>query len=235
MATLANLRAAVATKLGLDNSTAGDQGNIDNWVNEGFIDVLTRTRCATSTASLSLTSGTADYALSACTTLSALDFQGLVFNNAGSPVAYRRTTPENIIRLRTDIGASSASGVRFFAVAGAPMQGVLMFYPTPGAADIVHTYYVAKPAALSLSADIPTACPSQWHKAIELYACWQAADYDDDKSSDVGDTYRKMYLEYINSIKQQLDFEGSIRFDQPIVGPRRRGVRPTAGEKPDVY
>ena len=235
MATLANLRAAVATKLGLDNSTAGDQGNIDNWVNEGYIDVLTRTRCATSTASLSLVSGTGDYALSACTSLSALDFQGLIFNNAGSPVNYRRTTPENVIRLRTDVSASTASGVRFFAIAGAPMQGQLMFYPNPGAADIVHTYYVAKPTALSASSDIPTAVPIQWHKAIELYACWQAADYDDDKSTNIGQTYRQAYMEYVGAIQQQLDFEGSIRFDQPIIGPRRRGVRPSAGEKPSAY
>jgi len=47
--------------MGLDNTTAGDQGFIDAWVNAGVLDVMMRTDCQVRAADMSLTTGTWKY------------------------------------------------------------------------------------------------------------------------------------------------------------------------------
>lgn len=50
--TLAQYRSAISSKLGLENTTAADQGFIDLWVNEGVTDVMIRTDCRVRAAAL---------------------------------------------------------------------------------------------------------------------------------------------------------------------------------------
>ena len=38
MTTFATFRSNVANKIGLDNTVSGDQGLIDSWINEGYVD-----------------------------------------------------------------------------------------------------------------------------------------------------------------------------------------------------
>src|SRR3990172_13364752 len=64
MATLADLRNVVARKIGLDNTASStDQALIDEWVNQGVIEVLLRTHCTIEQATMDTTASTWLYQL----------------------------------------------------------------------------------------------------------------------------------------------------------------------------
>ena len=87
-----------------------------------------------------------------------------------------RTTPEDILRRRIGTSGTNISPARYFATQGMDM---FMIWPTPSSADSVSVYYVARPTALSASADTPTDIPSQFHNLVEWKACAEASSYAD--------------------------------------------------------
>ena len=223
MATLATLRTAIASKVGLDNSTAGDQPLIDTWINDGYNDFLKRTRCTSTSATVALSAGVMEYNFNSISSLSIMAVQQLYSTSVSVP--YRLTTPQNIYRLRDpSTGVTSTTAQRFYATIG---EDVLVTWPALTAAtESVLLRYVAKPGTLSASADTLSAVPTEWHKAIEYYGLWQGGDYDDDKSSDFGEKYRQLYEKFVEDVQTQLAYDGSVRSEPPIYGPRKRGFKP---------
>jgi len=108
----------------------------------------------------------------------------------GLTVPFERTTSEHIFKLRAGLTTNNGSPLRYYAVEGADL---FLVWPTPTAADTIKVLYVPRPTALSATGDSPSYIPSEFHKALEFYALWQAADYDDDGSSQVGEVYRVQY------------------------------------------
>lgn len=218
MATLAQFRTRVSAKLGLDNTTGGDQGLIDDWVNEGYEQVLIRTGAKVQSDTLTLSASTASYTLSS-SVLSVID----VYTLSGSTnYQLQRVTPEQIIRMRT-LNTTSSSPTRYYAVSGADL---FIVHPQPSAADTVEMIIVKRPAALSASSDTPSDLPSEWHKAIEYYALWQGGDYDDDQSSSQGERYRQTYEQYLSEVKQANQRKGGARLAPAQVNYRRRLLWP---------
>jgi hypothetical protein len=85
---------------------------------------------------------------------------------------------------------------------------------------------------MSAAGDTPSFIPAEWHKAVEMYACWRMADFDDDGSSQVGEVYRAHYEGadgrggMLRDIRQQNRLQGGRRNPTMRVGRRGRRVRP---------
>lgn len=224
MSTLTDFRAAVSAKIGLENTSGGDQPLIDGWVNEGVVEVIVRSRCKVSTTTLSLVAGTSDYTLA--TTILAMNE---IYNtDASSSVLYRmnRVSPDQIINFRVGTQNQGAPPVRFYALNGASL---LMVYPTPAAADVLTFYYVPRPATLSTGSDTPSDIPAEWHKTVEYYACWQAGQFSNDGASQNGNLYRALYEDELRKFIKAARQRGGRKMSPAVVG-RKLGSRYPIGQ-----
>lgn len=202
MSTLAQFRTAVTAKIGLDNTaSSAEQGYVDTWLNEGVVRVLMDTQCYVVSGTTTLTSGTGDYTLDAAV----LDIVSVYISSSNPSKPLTRLTPHEILLLRQG-SSTNSSPASAFAVNGANM---LMVWPTPASADTLTFYYIPRPTAMSSASHDPSnatygGVPSEYHKAVEFYACWQAADYDDDQSSAQGERYRQQYDNEIHRVRRRM-------------------------------
>jgi hypothetical protein len=219
VSTLATFRTNIAATLGLDNTTSGDQGLIDGWINEGYQDVLLKTGCFVTADDSLLTAGTQDYAISQ----SILKTVGLTLTSGSSLYDLERRTVDEILDYRR---TSSSPGLPWiYAVAGA---NLLMLYPTPNSStDTIRIYYVAAPTTLSAAGDTPSSVPPEWHKLIEWYALWRGADYDDDGSSQQGERYKTQYLDGIKEFRRVIRQKGGSRLAPARLRNRRYTTVPS--------
>jgi hypothetical protein len=141
-----------------------------------------------------------------------------------STVSYgmERVSVGELLLLRRNQGTATASPTLYYALAG---QNLLMFYPTPAAADTFTLYYVPVPTALSVSSDDPSSAtlggiPSGFQKAIEYWACFEAADANDDESSQQGQKYFLLYSDQVKKIRRTLRRRGGSLMPRARVGPR---------------
>lgn len=224
MTTLANFRTRVSAKIGLDNTaSSADQSLVDSWINEGIVDVLCETQC--NVDSQTVTPGaSADYALSA----SVLGIIDMYTTSGGTDDPLDQVSVSDLLEMRRNGSTSTGGSVVSYALAGTDL---VLFYPTPAAADTFTMYYVPKPTAMSGSADDPSSASlggirSDFHKAIEFYALAEAADYDDDGSSAQGERYLARYENELGKIRRKLIRLG--RYKQPpavLPTQRRRRTR----------
>lgn len=213
--TLADYRSEVSATIGLDNTASSEeQGLIDGWVNEGVLDILTRTSCKVLPSDVSLTAGENDYELDA----NILSIVGAFVTTDGTDYWFERTTPAQIIDFRRN-ATSTSSPARWYAVAGA---NLLMVYPTPDSADTLTLYYVPAPAELATGTDEPSEIPAEWHRLVTLYALWRAADYDEDTSSAQGERYRQTYEQEMAKMRRAVSKKGGHRLAPTIIPPRQK-------------
>ena len=223
MATLAQFRTRISAKIGLDNTaSSADQSLVDSWVNEGVIDVLRETQCNVATATLSVSSSSGDYTLDS----SVLMILDIYTSSSSTDSRMEHLSVPDLLELRRN-GSSDSSPSSYYALAGGDL---LLFYPAPAASDTFTIYYVPKPTALSVSSDDPSTeslggVRTEFHKAIELYALAEAADYDDDGSSAQGQRYRERYAEELAKTRRTLNRLGSYK-QPPAVLPTQRRRRP---------
>lgn len=210
-------------KLGLDTTSGGtEESQLIAWLNEGVVDVLLRARVNVNSATMSLSAGTSDYTLDSTT----LAINDITYTSAaGTSGSLIRVTPEDILRFRTGTPATGAT-VRYYALNG---HDLLMVYPTPSAADTLTIYYVPRPTALSStsstahdpSSETYGGIPSEYHKAIELYALAQAAEFTDHKPSQYGARYKAEYEGKLLEIRRAMRHKGGRSLGPAIVGKRR--------------
>lgn len=223
MATLAQFRTRISAKIGLDNTaSSADQSLVDSWVSEGVVDVLRETGC--NVDSTTVTPGaSADYALA----VSVLGILDMYTTSGSSNSRLEQVTVPDMLQMRLN-GSTAAGPTSYYALAGTDL---MLFYPTPAASDTFTMYHVPKPTAMSVSSDDPSSASAggvrtEFHKAIELYALAEAADYDDDGSSAQGARYRERYHEELGRIKRSINLLG--RYKQPpavLPTQRRRRTR----------
>jgi hypothetical protein len=133
-----------------------------------------------------------------------------------------RVSVGEIRQLRRNSGTAATSPTLYYALAG---HNLLMFYPSPAATDTFTIYYVPVPTALSASADDPSTAslggiPKEYHKAIEYFACSEAADVNDDESSTQGQKYFLLYQDQVKKIRRTLRRKGGSLMPRARVGPR---------------
>ena len=225
MATLAKFRTRIAMKTGIAADTSGsdDQALADDWINDGIVDVLLETHC--NVDSQTVTPGaSADYALSA----SVLAIIDMYTSSSGTDDRVEQVSVPDLLEMRRQGSTASSSPVTHYALAGADL---ILFYPTPAAADTFTMYYVPKPTALSGSADDPSSASlggirTEFHKAIEYYALAEAADYDDDTSSAQGARYREWYQAELSKVRRNLSRLGRYKPPPARLPTQRRPRRP---------
>ncbi len=193
MATLGTLRNVISSKIGLD--ATNDQALMDEWINQGVLDVMVRTRCTVSPATLSLSAGVVDYELDP-------DILRLTDVRTASNIQLSPKSPDQLRDLRRS--AYTGAG-RYYALDGA---NLFMVYPTPAAGDTITFYYIPRPATLLVTNDSPDEIPSEFHKLVEWYALAEAADYDDDGSSGIGSQYLGRYEKGIAEAKAAITRKG---------------------------
>lgn len=240
MSTLNTLQSDVAGVLGLDFDAAnpgnGDGPRLKGWANDAVLDMLRRTRCYVTTDTLNLTSGTGDYDLLTLKP-SWLEILDIYSTSGGANFRLQRLNPTDLINLR--LFSVTSSPEKMWALEGA---NLLMFYPSPLAADQVTVYYVPKPTAMSNTTDDPSSAtfggiPTEFHYGLELYMQWKAADAFDDESSQNGETYRRMYLGdptarpgsaqgkgFIGTMREDILRKGGRHMGPALIPPRSRRI-----------
>lgn len=201
---------------------SGDQPSIDGWVNDGVNQLLIDTACYVTSATLTPGATGSDYTLDA----SILEIVEITSSSAAVTYGLERVTPGDLLRMRRSSGTVS-SPVMYYALAG---QNLLMFHPGPGSADTFTIYYVPVPTALSVSSDDPSTAslggiPTPFHKAIEYFACSEAADANDDQSSQQGLKYFQLYQDQVKKIRRTLRRKGGSVMPLASVGPRAQRAR----------
>lgn len=207
MATLAQFRNIVAETLKLDNSTSGDQGLIDEWVNDAVNDLLVRGQVKHSTGTMSLSSGVRDYTLDT-------SIYGIVkMYNSTTSSNYQMTRVDEAEMLDLRIHGAGAAPALYYATGGA---NLLLVHPTPGMGETIQMIYVPAPTALSVSSDTPSEVPAEWHDAIKLYALAKAAEYMQHRPSQYGMTWWGQYEKRLREIRKAKSLKGGSR-----LGPAR--------------
>jgi hypothetical protein len=224
LSTLAQFRTVVADELGLDNDSATEQPDIDIWVNKGVVRVLTDTHCyvtATSVTASSLTAvgSTGDYLIP--TTF--LEIVDMFITSGGTNYRLERLTVPDLVERRR-VSNPIGSPTMCYALAGA---NLLMFWPNPSSADVLSVYNVPIPTALSATGDDPSVAanggiPIQLHEAIEFYACFKGASYDDDQSSAQGQRYHDLYDREITRYTKLIRRRGGQRNPRAVVNDTKR-------------
>lgn len=213
MATLADFQTRISAKLGLSNTASTDQPLLSSWINEAVAEILTRSRINVLPGTMTLTAAAYDYTLP--TQILALD--EMYLTDASTSVWYRlqRKSPAEIINFRVGTQFQGSPPVRWFALQG---TSTLMVYPTPTAADTLTFYYVPRPTTLVAASDSPTDIPTEWHKAIEYYGCWQAGQYINDSPSQNGNLFRGLYEDELAKLKKAALHRGGRKLSPAVVG-----------------
>jgi len=218
MATLADFRTRVASKLGLDNSAgSAEQLLTDSWCNEAVVEILLRTQCTVETGEMATTVGVWDYQLST-NILAMRDIWREDANGRIDPVI--RLSEQEILDLHRSSTSSSAAFTKY-ATSGA---NLLLIWPTPTAVYTLDLLYVPRPTVMSSGSHDPSTLtygriPTEFHKAIEYYALWQGAEYDENRGSQGGERYRTLFENYLAQvIRPAMKRKGGV--DMPQV---RRG------------
>lgn len=216
---LATFRRAVQQKLGLEStSSSTEETLVDAWLNEGVVDVLLKTRCNINCADVALTANEWKYTLD--TDILAIN-DVTIEGTDGTLSSLQRVEPDRILQMRTATPPTSPR-VRYYALNG---NDLLMLYPTPSNADTLEIFYVPRPTAMSATANDPSAetyggVPTEYHKAIELYALAQGAEYTDHQPSRYGQTFRDQYEKWLRDIRKAARWKGGRYLGAAQVGRR---------------
>jgi hypothetical protein len=133
-----------------------------------------------------------------------------------------RKSPHEIQAMRLGSAIPATSTPDCYALEGATL---LLIHPLPSEASTLAIYYVPQPTPLSNPADDPSAgafggIPPEYHKAVEYYALIEAADYDDDSSSAVGQLYQQRYTDRVRDFRKRQFYKGGRRLSPAVVGRR---------------
>jgi hypothetical protein len=144
---------------------------VEDWIYEGTIDVLARTRCIARCVHLTVAPGIDTYIL-AQSVLALVDVE-----NGGKRRRRRDDSDPGFTLIRSD---------------------VLRFDPTPSEAGTVDVWAVLRPQKMAgddddLGQEQFGAIPLEFQDAIELYALWKAADYGHEQQTQRGERYRMLY------------------------------------------
>lgn len=177
------LVARVARKMGLStDSGTDDLAFLQDLANAAVVEVLMRTHCYIDIGEMTLISGQAEYRLDP-NVLAVDDGRGSSPAGMGN---YRLVSLEEMIR-RQSVGFVAPSARQVCAFDG----DLLIVSPTPAdSSTVIRFYYVPKPSPMAQDSDDPSTANFggirvEYHRALEYYMLWQAAE-DVEKKSPMG-------------------------------------------------
>ena len=212
-------RDRVASKLSMKSTE--ELGLIVGWIQEGVVQYLTDTKARVRDVALDFTAGVQDYTLPA----GILAFESIWVAPSGGNPSYELEQVGSSEMLRRRQWAYVGDSPQVYQLLG---MDLLRVWPVPSATDTLHVLYVPAPATLASGDDLSVVgVPLPDHPVIEAYASWKAADWDDDVSSKVGQSYREEYMVGLQRAKVRRN-----RFDGgwgPVRPRRTRWIPRTPG------
>lgn len=197
--TLGDLIFVVERKSGLNDSVPDEHTLMLKWANDGLIEVLLETHAVVEIGDMTLQVGVSEYRT---------DANILAVLNARVTSANQRYDLEvvDLDVLMSRQRTTSTSPTQCIAVEG----DLLFVYPTPTAADVLRWIYVPRPASqlVTNADDLSSASfgrlPKEYHRAVEYYMLWQAAEYDDKKFAESPlDLFKQFQFECHNVRKRK--------------------------------
>jgi hypothetical protein len=167
--------------LGMQEITSHDEiVFVKQYLNEGLLDLIVRTRPYTRVITLTLTENTPIHDMST-DILALLDIQ-----DANGQFLQRMT--------REDVTTAQSSGASGFAYE----EPLLWVSPIPSVATQVKAYGIFRPSPLVQDVDDPAnsnfgGLAPEFHPAIINYACWKGAEYTQHEQSAMGEKWRIAY------------------------------------------
>ena len=214
--TLAQLREQVRYQLGLPTGTATDT-MIDARLNEGYRDLLSRSRCTVRVCNLTLTAGVTQYDIPALIALIAI--------NGTFSDDLRRIEPLGLNDLIDRNAAESVGTPGYYSIQGSDL---LLLYPEPSAGDTLTFYYVPLPDMLTSPGSDDEEfelVPAEHHSTIEAYALWKMADSRrGEATSGQGKLYEGDYEKGVVLLRQALRRKQGAQKSRVTVNRRRRLV-----------
>lgn len=204
--TLDDLRSEVYQRLRLDSTASGaDETFVTRALNQGVLEILTRTHCYVKCADVATIADTWKYRMPT----SVLAFKRLLTADSSSEdqEAIQVAESELFDLRRSQLAVATTSTRMRYALMGADL---LLVWPTPTAAGTIDAFYVPYPTAMSSGSHDPATetyggIQAQYHPAIYLWALAQAADREQHTTSQAGLKYRAEFDDYIKRIRIDLN------------------------------
>lgn len=225
--TVNDVKTRIVNKLGL---TSTEAAYVLSYLLEGYRDICSKIHPVKSKVTVSITSGTDEYTLSA--TLSAIEDVTVT----SSLVKPERVTREEILDLRRYANSGTTQGdVYCYSLEGQ----LLMIYPTPTSSSSMLIYGTLEPSTAPafvgtefLSTDLGLIPLGPFEKCLEYYGLWQASEYDDKQISENALGYLTLYDKFIIEAKKAFRRRAGRGLNAARVGyPVRRGYP----QRNDVY
>lgn len=143
---------------------------------------------------------------------------------SGNTHRLERKTPAEIYDLRVSQPMTAVNAPWYYALNGANRLEV---YPTPTSAVTLVAVHVPKPTEMSSDSHDPSdttygGIPVEFHPALEEYAKWKMADYDDDSTSQNGLVYQAEYLRLVRDARRAIKQRGGRTLGRAVVGRKPR-------------
>lgn len=218
--TRGEIRAEVEAVIGVDSD---DATYLNNWIYQGSIDVMAKTRCRVRPFTIGLNAGQDDFSFN-----SPVLYVISITNYASATrMPMERRSLAELEDMRRGAAAPPA---RYWAFAGSDL---LSFYPTPGSGETVRGYYVPQPALMDEDSDSPEEIPDEYHDAIVLYVKAKAGEHMKHESSNMGILFWAQYNDRISQIKTQLRLRAKPQMTLTPMRRKRRYIPHDPSE--DVY
>ena len=174
---------------------------VEDWVYEGTIDMLARTRCVARCVHLAVSPNVSTYTL-------AHSLLALVDVENGARRRRRDDDDRGFTLIRSD---------------------VLRVSPTPTEAGELDVWAVLRPSRMTMDTDSLGdeafgAIPDEFQDAIELYAQWHASDYSHEGNTQRGERYRMLYEGQDGRSGRLAVIRSQVNKRGTALAPRRRVV-----------
>jgi hypothetical protein len=215
--TVLQCQTRVARVIGLSLSVSDDMALMLGWYNDAVEQFLRETKLNVRPAAVSVTAGQSDYTLDD----DILSMQAMWYGpNTGTDAMMQPITPEDMY-VRRMVERSGGGPPNFYSLLGAH---TLMIDPAPSdSGDVINMLYVPRPAAMSTSADIPSATangniPAEYHVILEAYVKWKAGEAEEHRPSDNGLQFQAEWERAVTRVKAELKRKAG-----PVIGSVRMG------------
>jgi hypothetical protein len=226
---LGDLIFVVAHKSGLSDDNSDEHTLMLKWARDGVVEVLLETSCVIDTATTTLQPNYYLYTIDpAVLAVKAAQLQ--------SQSQLYDIEVTQLERLRTAQRAQGTSPIQLLAVEG----DRLYVYPTPTAPDVIVWDYIPRPQQqLTNPADDPSATqfgriPTEYHRAIEYYMIWQAAEYDDKKFAESPQDLMGRFTQECSRVNRRRKGKRGRTPFRPLVGYPGRQSMPSRNDQDRV-